>query len=314
MGERRLKPTDEAILAFIRYLATEKRMSENTVAAYSTDLAQWELFATDGGRLPLAPESASTNDLRLWLVDLGRQGISQRSIRRKIQALRSFYAYMMRRRGMTANPAAAIVPSRLPKSLPVFAQTSEINAMIDAETDPDDFVAVRNRLILELLYSTGIRCSELTGLLDRNVDTERGELKVHGKRNKDRIVPFGEALAASIENYRRMRRQAVPDATAPELLVGSKGKPLGRPQVYAIVHRAMEAAGVHATRKSPHVLRHCFATDMLNNGADLSAVQQLLGHESLATTQIYTHVTVRDLLTNYKSAHPRGSVNPNKTN
>lgn len=297
---------------FLRYIRSERRLSDNTVGAYRSDLAQWQLFATDGGKYDLAPATASVNDLRLWVAHSVRAGISQRSVRRKVQALRAFYHFMMRRRGMTANPASEIQLARLPQRLPVYARTEEVNAMIDEPYDHTDFVATRNHLVVALLYNTGIRCSELTSLLDANINTDRGELKVHGKRNKDRIVPFGPELAAEIELYRALRHAAIPTCLTPELMVEPSGMPLKRHKVYALVKKAMTAAGVHATRRSPHVLRHSFATDMLNNGADINAVQHLLGHESLETTQLYTHVTFSDLLNNYQSAHPRGATNLKK--
>lgn len=182
--------TDEAIRAFLRYIANERRLSANTVEAYASDLCQWEAFATGEYSYELRPETAQVNDLRLWTAHCARQGLSQRSIHRKVQALRAFYSYMMRRHGMTTNPAAELTLARLPKSLPVYARPEEVNALLDTPLDDDsDFVSLRNRLIFDLLYSTGMRCSELTGLLDCNIDTTKGELKVHGKRNKDRIVP-----------------------------------------------------------------------------------------------------------------------------
>jgi integrase/recombinase XerC len=169
--------------------------------------------------------------------------------------------------------------------------------------DDTDETAARNTLIINMFYSTGIRCSELLTLRDADVDTSRRELKVLGKRNKERIVPFGDELARMITAYRSLRKNG--PGPNNEFFVRPDGKALYRKAIYNVVHNAMTEAGIHAARRSPHVLRHSFATDMLNNGAELNAVQQLLGHSSLGTTQIYTHVTLRELKHNYQLAHPR---------
>ena len=288
---------------FLRYITAELQLSPQTVDAYRTDLNQWSDFATSGGAYDLRPETTTLSDLRLWIAQVARQGASPRTIRRKIQSLRAFFRFMMRLHGLADNPAMELSVPKAPRNLPVYVRTEEMSQMLDSEIDEKDFDQVRNRLILDMFYSTGLRCSELTGLLDRNVDTNRGELKVHGKRNKDRIVPFGPELTARIADYRRLRDSTAPEAE--EFFVRPDGSPLYRKLVYNIVHRAMESGGVHASRKSPHVLRHSFATDMLNGGAQLTSVQQLLGHQSLTATQVYTHISYRDLKQNYQLAHPR---------
>lgn len=288
---------------FLRYMEAERGASPLTVSAYRTDLKQWERFATDAGRYELRPDTATVSDLRLWIASLSRQGIGARSLRRKIQSLRSFYHFMMKRHGLKDNPASELALPRMPAELPVNIRPNETAALLDtAPDDPDDFLQVRNRLIIDILYSTGIRCSEIMNLLDAEVDTRRGELKVLGKRNKERIVPFGPELTQSIECYRKLRRDL--PSPAPQLLLRPDGRQLSRRQIYTAVH-AMLQGNVHAARLSPHVLRHSFATDMLNGGADITSVQQLLGHSSLATTQIYTHVSYKDLKRNYQLAHPR---------
>ena len=288
--------------AFLTYLRNELNMSVNTIDAYRNDLKQWHEFVTSGGRYPFMPADTRVSDLREWIASVARSGCSQRTVRRKVQSLRAFFRYMMRFHGLAVNPASELTLARLPKDLPVYVKPEETGALLDEELDTDDFVAVRDRLIIDMLYSTGIRCQELIDLLDVNVDVAKGELKVRGKRNKERIVPFGPELQEMITLYRRLRDGYV--SRADEFFVRPTGEPLYRKLVYNVVHDAM-AGTVHASRLSPHVLRHSFATDMLNNGADLSAVQQLLGHTSLATTQIYTHITYRDLKLNYQHAHPR---------
>ena len=296
---------DRDITDFLRYIETERRLSANTVAAYRNDLSQWADYATDGGTHPLCADTTSVNDLRLWISTLARNKVTQRSIRRKVQSLRAFFHFMMLRRGLKSNPASELQLARLPKALPVYVTTAEMNAIIDSPLSPDDITEVRDRLIVAMLYATGIRCSELTGLTDANVDTSTGELKVLGKRNKERIVPFGRELSDMIENYRRLKTEAGIAGISPTLFTRPDGEALSRNAVYGIVHRSLSEGGAHATRLSPHVLRHSFASDMLNGGAPLNAVQRLLGHQSLQTTEIYTHLTYSELLNNYQSAHPR---------
>lgn len=289
---------------FLEHLKFELNVSEHTVAAYRTDLKQWKAAMTRQGRSEFAPESYTLNQLRMWVAKLGREGASPRTIKRKVQSLRSFYTYLMEHHGVLKNPASDIVLARLPKELPVYVRPSETSEMIDGDGyNPSDFEQTRNHLIITMLYSTGMRCSELVDLLDVNVDAVKGELKVHGKRNKDRIIPFGEELTNLIKSYRELRAGKGLNESE-NFFVRIDGRPLYRKLVYNVVHNAM-LGHVHARRLSPHVLRHSFATDMLNGGAALNSVQQLLGHSSLATTQIYTHITYRDLQNNYQQAHPR---------
>ena len=184
------------------------------------------------------------------------------------------------------------------------------NIVSATDNDPDSFTTVRDSLILEMLYATGMRCSELTDLRDDAVDTASATMRVVGKRRKERVIPFGRPLAGAIDNYRQLRSQ-IADSETPTLFVSLRGRPMNRRSVYTIVHNAMTEAGIHASRLSPHVMRHSCATDMLNNGADLNTVSRLLGHASLATTQIYTHLTYRDLQTNYEHAHPRAKKKGN---
>lgn len=291
------------IEAFLKYLRNELAKSPATVAAYGSDLRQWSDYATASGRYDLEPLTTSTDDLRLWVASLAKSGCSQRTIRRKVQSLRAFFHYLMLHHGMMENPAAEIEPAKMPKTLPVIVKPSETAAVLNDDIDLGDFTEVRNRLIVLMIYSTGMRCSELVGLKDVNVDTAKGELKVLGKRNKERIIPFGPELNRMITIYRNLRSDMAGDTTGP-FFVRPDGEPLYRKLVYDVVHNSLLGT-VHATRLSPHVLRHSFATDMLNNGANLTAVQQLLGHSSLATTQIYTHVSYREISNNYQLAHPR---------
>lgn len=296
---------------FITYLKLELNSSVNTVEAYRRDLEQWADFATSGHREALRPADMTTGDLRVWIAHLAKQGLSPRSIKRKVQAVRAFFRYMMRNHGLGSNPAADLQLARGRKELPVYIREAETNEMVgDTNYDHGDFTELRNRLIVDMLYSTGMRCSELISLRDMNVNNAKGELKVHGKRNKDRLIPYGEELTEMIDCYRTLRDSSPTTAISPRdpeapFFVREDGRPMYRKGVYNIVHARMLEAGVHAPRLSPHVLRHSFATDMLNSGAPITSVQQLLGHSSLVSTQVYTHITYRELKQNYQLAHPR---------
>ncbi len=289
--------------SFLSYIRCELNLSVHTVSSYKRDLEQWCDFATDGKPTNFMPYDISVNDLRQWISHLATNGISPRSIKRKIQSLRAFYRYLMRYHGAKTNPAADLTLARTDKPLPTYIRPTETALVLNSEWDHNSFTETRNQLILLMLYSTGMRCSELETLLDANVDTIKGELKVLGKRNKERIIPFGQELNEMINLYRQLRNN-LDNTLAPQFFLRQTGKPMYRKLVYNIVHNSL-AGRVHSSHQSPHVLRHSFATDMLNNGADLNAVQQILGHQSLATTQVYTHITYRELKQNYQQAHPR---------
>ena len=242
------------------------------------------------------------NDIRSWMVEMSGSGMSQRSIRRKIQSLRAMYRWMMRRGMIADSPAEEIEPAKFDSRLPVYVRPADMEAVLnDSDVDPTSFEQVRNHLMVDMLYETGMRRAELISLTDANVDTSRCEMKVHGKRNKDRIIPFGTALAADIEQYRRIRNKEVGHTT--EFFVTAKGRALYPTLVYNVVTTAL--ADIPLEHRSPHVLRHSFASAMLNDGAELNSVKELLGHSSLEATQIYTHVTMRELKQNYQQAHPR---------
>ena len=286
---------------FLQYLRFERNLSWRTVDLYHRDLAQWQDYVTAGGR-ELDLPSVTASDLRQWLVSRSTHGDTPGTLRHKLQALRALYRYLLRQGLTDANPAAQVELAKLPKPLPKFVREKTVDAVLDADIDWDDFTQVRDRLIVMLFYVTGIRLSELIGLQDTAVDTVKRELKVRGKRDKDRIVPFGGELAQSLERYRALRQGVSPECG--NLLVTAKGRPLYPSLVYHVVHDSLSAAG--ATGKlSPHVLRHTFASVMLNSGAELNSVKELLGHENLAATQVYTHVTLSELQHNYQLAHPR---------
>lgn len=290
--------------SFLTYIRCELNLSAHTVDAYKRDLYQWADFATGSCYDELHPESITTNDLRIWIASRSRQGDSPRTVRRKVQALRAFFRYMMKRKGMSSNPAQELVLAKTDRPLPVYVRQSETESILDENIDSNDFLEVRDKLIVMLIYETGLRCSEVQQLADADINTRKGELKVLGKRNKERIIPFGKELSDMITTYRKLRDDTVGTTAPNEFFVRESGEPLYRKLIYNVVRKAL-AGNTVASRQSPHVLRHSFATDMLNNGADLYAVQQLLGHQSLATTQVYTHITYRELKQNYQQAHPR---------
>ena len=285
--------------SFLKYLRFERNLSWRTVDLYRRDLAQWERYVADGGRdLDLA--SVTAGDIREWLMKRSAAGDVPGTLRHKVQALRALYRYLLRRGMVKSNPAAQVDLAKLPKPLPKFVRDKTVDAALAAEIDTDDFTQVRDRLVVMLFYETGIRLSELIGLQDAAVDTAKRELKVRGKRDKDRIVPFGDELAQWVERYRNLRSTVKPECD--NLLVTVKGKPLYPSLVYHVVHDGLAMAG-GTGKLSPHVLRHTFASVML--GAQLNSVKELLGHESLAATQVYTHVTLSELQHNYELAHPR---------
>lgn len=290
--------------AYLTYIRCELNLSVSTVLCYEKAIKDWVDFASGGDIENFDPADVTVSDLRLWIASLAAKGASPRTLRLKSQALRSLYRYLARRHDVKSNPAAELQLAKLDKPLPAFVRQSEVpNLIQEAQNGSDNFISERDRLIITLLYQTGIRVSELVNLTDSATDTIKGELKVLGKRNKERIIPFGESLKKQIDSYRQLRAEVF--SGDDNLFLRHDGTPLTRNIVYRIVHSAMEMAGVNSAKKSPHVLRHTFATHMVDNGADLTAVQKLLGHTSLATTQIYTHTSFRELRESYMKAHPR---------
>lgn len=311
------------INSFLTYLRCELNRSAHTVLSYHTDILQFARFITGDHPDQFRPELTEPADLRSWTLKLAQSGVSLRSIRRKVSSLSALFRYLMQRGLMTHNPAREIPLARPHADLPTFIRQDEMQQIIESHLDTlirpsdvgasptenstetvDSFTDIRNALILLMFYSTGLRLSELIGLMDADVDTARGELKVLGKRNKERLIPFGTELADAIGAY-RLRRNAE-GATSPtgRFFTRPDGSNLYPTLVQRLVKKEL-TGNTHASRLSPHTMRHSFATDMLNNGADLRSVQKLLGHESLQTTQVYTHVTRSELQHNYKLAHPR---------
>ena len=281
---------------FLQYLRAELNYSPHT------DLGQFLAFLEGDSHREADMATVDSIDIRTWIASLSSKKLSNSSLRRKVQAVRALYKYMMRQGLIDENPAADVELARLPHRLPHFVREQNMKALLDDDIDIDDVNEVRNRLIVMMLYETGMRRDELITLLDKWVDTGNCQLRVHGKRDKERIIPFGTELAQWIEQYRSVRDKA--GLSGDTFFTRTGGKPLYPSLVYHVVHDALMSVG-GSDKKSPHVLRHSFATAMLNNGARLDSVKELMGHESISTTQIYTHVTLSDLKNNYKLAHPR---------
>lgn len=293
------QPIGRHIADFLAALTAERNFSRHTVSAYARDLGQFAAFldAGDAGGVDIGAIDIRT--LRRFLGELSDGGIGTRSVARKVASLRSFFRFLVRKGRLRTNPALNLVTPKLPKRLPAFLDEPSVTRMMDL---PDAATAAgrRDRAVLELLYGTGIRVGELTGLTAGGIDRRGRTIKVRGKGSKDRILPLGESALKALAAHLGGRRG---DAAGP-VFVNGKGGALDRREVYRIVRKYIGLVS-EIDRRSPHVLRHTFATHMLNNGADLRAVKELLGHESLSTTQIYTHVTVDKLKRIYNQAHPK---------
>lgn len=290
--------------SFYNNLHFVKRYSAHTISAYKSDLDQFDSYLKSGYEIENAGEVTQAV-IRSWLASMVDSGHSHRSINRKLSAIKAYFNFLVRENKLQANPAARIVSLKVPLRLPVSASKAEMQKVLHPETDssPIAFDVRRDLLILELFYSTGIRLSELINLRLSDINRSSLTIKVTGKRNKQRIIPVTVQLLHIIDEYLK-ERETIVKTGIPEIIVTDKGKKAYSVFIYRRVTRYLGEAGVRG-RKSPHVLRHTFATHMLNEGADLNAIKELLGHSSLAATQVYTHVSVEKLKSIYKLAHPR---------
>ena len=288
--------------SFLDYLRYERNYSDKTVLAYAEDLKQLEAFVGekyDGLTLLTVDDSA----VREWEVSLMDEGYAPASVNRKLSALRSFYKFLLKQELVTVNPVRKLKGPKNRRKLPVFVKESEMNSLLDDGDFGNGFKGCRDKLIVEMLYETGMRLAELVGLDDSDVDFSHSLLKVLGKRDKERLIPFGDKLRTQMQVYINVRNEQV-EAVSGAFFVREDGERLSRNSVYNIVKRNLSKVTM-LKKRSPHVLRHTFATVMLNHDAKLGAVKELLGHESLAATEVYTHVTFEELKKVYKSAHPR---------
>jgi integrase/recombinase XerC len=286
---------------FYSYLGLQKRFSIHTVKSYQSDLQQFSEFLSRSlGHEDLT--SVTHHDIRDYISQLMDQGLSPVSVNRKISSIRSLYKYLLKNGEVQTNPTQKVVAPKKPKKLPVFIDESQTDDIFSKVEFKEGFEGQRDKLLLDILYQTGIRRAELLGLKESDVDIYNMQIKVLGKRNKERLIPFDQSLKRNLETYLDVKRNE--GLNDPHLLVSMKNKPLSPQQVGTIVKEVL--AGVTTSRKkSPHVLRHTFATHLLNNGADINAVKELLGHSSLAATQVYTHNTIDKLKKLYNQAHPR---------
>ncbi|WP_370794924.1 tyrosine recombinase XerC [Bacteroides stercorirosoris] len=288
--------------SFLDYLQYERNYSEETIKSYREDLRQFEEFAREeiGDS---APSEVKAELVREWIVSLMDKGYTSTSINRKLSSLRSFYKFLLRRGEVTVNPLQKVVGPKNKRPLPAFLKESEMDKLLDEVDFGEGFKGCRDHMIIEMFYATGMRLSELIGLDDKDVDFSSSLIKVTGKRNKQRLIPFDEELKITMTEYVNVRNESVLNRTD-AFFVRETGERLTRSIVENLVKRNLSKV-VTLKKRSPHVLRHTFATTMLNHDAELGAIKELLGHESLATTEIYTHTTFEELKKVYNLAHPR---------
>lgn len=288
---------------FLQYIRYEKNFSAHTVVAYRHDLDQFFEYIQCEYKTD-SPDEIDTDMIRSWMVCLMEDGMSARSVNRKLSCLKSYWHFLVRREITSRNPVKRITSPKTNKALPVFLKVDEMNEIFNLQDKKDcPFESVRDKLIIEIFYQTGVRLSELIGLKDEDVDTATCMLKVTGKGDKQRLIPFGNELGEQINDYLDLRSKYV-EGKPQGFFVRKNGMPLYPQMVYRIVHNKLTNVAT-LTKNSPHVLRHTFATTMLNNGAELNAVKELLGHSSLSATEVYTHTTFEELKKVYKQAHPR---------
>jgi len=291
------------IQEFIDYVRLEKRYSENTCVSYQTDLKEFTIFLTKDFELK-NPSEVKSPQIRTWVFTLSKKSISSASIHRKISSVKSYYKFLLKNNIVTKSPLTGIVLPKKAKMLPVFIDESKMKSMRSKPVakEKSSFNSLLEKLVIELLYQTGMRRAELVGLQQKNIDLHIMQMKVLGKRNKERVIPFGIDLKNILQNYITLKKEN----NFPEefLLCRENGKLIYDKWVYNLVHKELEGVTT-LTKKSPHILRHSFATHLLNSGAEINAVKELLGHAGLAATQVYTHNTIEKLKKTYKKAHPR---------
>ncbi len=291
------------INSFLKYIEFEKRYSPHTVVSYKNDLGQFNVFLSsqDSG---LQLESVTYQHIRSWIISLVEDKIAPSSINRKMASIRSYYKFLLRTSNISKDPSLQLKALRTPKRLPQFAQEKEMQNLFDGVEFGEEFKGVRDRLILELLYSTGIRRAELIGLKTTSINVVKKLIKVLGKRNKERVIPLTIEVANLVQKYLQLREVEHMSMANDFLLLTDKGQPLYEAFVYRKVKKYLGAT-TSLEKNSPHILRHTFATHLLNNGADLNAVKELLGHSSLAATQVYTHNSLDKLKKVFEKAHPK---------
>lgn len=286
--------------SFFDHLLYEKRYSSHTIEAYRCDLSQFQAYLSE--TYEIDQESQITYVMiRSWLASLIESGISPRSVNRKLSSLKTYFKYLLRLGFIELNPVRVSVSLRTPERLPSFATKKEMEKVLKDSGD-DSFGNKRDLIVLQMFYNTGMRLAELENLKESDIDFYTQTIKVTGKRNKQRIIPVSTLLANKIKSYLELRNELALKGVS-NFIINDKGGKAGRTFIYNLVKKYLTLAGVTGA-KSPHVLRHTFATLMLNEGADLNAIKEILGHSSLASTQVYTHTNVEKLKSIYKQAHP----------
>ncbi len=287
---------------FIDYLKFEKRYSKHTITAYTKDLSQFYAFIESH---KIKPEAANHSLIRSWMVELIEGGVSNRSVNRKLASLRTYYKFILKQGVRNDNPMLKVTAPKMKKSLPSFVEHSAMDKMQvnHEEIFSEDYAGQRDRLIVELFYQTGMRLSELIGI--RTQDLKQDTILVTGKRNKQRMVPISHELKQQISRYLVLKEEQG-WKNKEELILTNRGEKLYQKFVYRTVNNYLGKV-TSVTKRSPHVLRHTFATHMLNNGASLDAIKEILGHANLAATQVYTHNTITKLKQVHQRAHPRGA-------
>ncbi|MHC1707917.1 MAG: tyrosine recombinase XerC [Bacteroidales bacterium] len=290
---------------FLQYIRYEKRYSVHTITAYRNDLEQFQAF------LQIRYQEGNINGVthqmvRSWLVELINQGISTRSVNRKLTSLKSFFRFLLKEGLIENSPMSKVTAPKIAKRLPVFIEEESMELLLDQFSNTEDYLVFRDRLILELFYATGMRRTELINLKEKDVNLYQSTFKVLGKRNKERLIPFGNNIGRLLKDYLKVKQKYfdVVEDKEEYLFLSAKGKRLDPRNVYKIVNQYLDIYA-KSEKKSPHVLRHTFATHMLNRGADLNAIKEILGHANLAATQVYTHNTIEKLKKIYEQAHPR---------
>jgi integrase/recombinase XerC len=289
---------------FIQYIKFEKRYSPHTVSAYQSDLDQFFKFLNHPDQTVTHPKEISYQHIRNWMVHL-MSDMTARSVNRKIATLRKYFKFLLREGLITDNPTSKIQSPKNLKHLPVVVEDAKLSAMLnDGEVFSDDFEGLRDKLIIETLFGTGIRLAELVGLKEQDINIYEGTIKVLGKRNKERIIPVNHELKLLLERYVDLKKNQNFNNNSITLIVTNKGSDVYPKFIYLIVQKYLSYISTQ-DKKSPHVLRHTFATSLLNRGADLNAIKELLGHANLSATQVYTHNSVERLKSIYKQAHPK---------
>lgn len=286
----------------MNYLKLERNYSDKTILSYGKDLEQFEKFLKKLDE-KIKLETVDADLIRSWVINLMDEKMAASSVNRKLSSLRSFYRYLLRKGLVQVDPVQKVTGPKKKKPLPTFVKEEDMNRLLDEVPFGDDFEGVRDKLILEVFYVTGVRRSELVALNDADIDYSASTIKVTGKRNKQRLIPFGERLKGMLSTYQQLRDEMIPQRSE-AFFVQKNGERVTAGLVYNMVKRDLSKV-VTLKKRSPHVLRHSFATNMLNNRASLGAVKELLGHERLTTTEIYTHTTFEELKKEYEHAHPR---------